>query len=115
MIHCWAQMKVEDSILDFGTCFIRSAYSRPCTLLNTSPVLGEFEVKLQDEESMTKAILATTPSQGVLSANSAITLEYSIRTMSLGEIAFTTGIIAVPGSKQTVLPIQVQAMSIGLF
>lgn len=107
-------MKLHDDHLDFGTCFIRYAYSRPCTLSNDAPVQGRFEVPPQDSQTATIATLSADPKQGVIEAKACSNIEYSLVTLILGEIAFATSITAVPGEKQTTLPLKIEALSIGM-
>ena len=109
------QIKLDKDHLDFGTCFIRYAYSRTCTLSNCALVCGKFEVQEQDSQTQsTTAKLTAVPTKGVVEEESLASIEYSLSTLMLGEISFVTAVIANPGPKEQTLPLRIEALSIGM-
>lgn len=109
------QLKLENDYLDFGTCFIRYEYVRSCIISNESEVVGKFVVQPQDSQTSTIAKLNSKPIEGHVPRKGSTSIEYTLATSILGEIAFVTAIISSPGGGmyEKKMPLQIEALSIG--
>ena len=110
------QLGLDSDYLDFGTCFIRYKYVRSCIINNETEVVGKFAVQPQDPQTTTIAKLTTKPLEGPVTGKDSTSIEYTLVTSILGEIAFVTAIITSPGGgiHEKKIPLRIEALSIGL-
>lgn len=107
-----SDVKLNDTILDFGTTYLRAHYSKSVTLVNESTLPARYEISQNDNISKGLAVYTADPSQGTVPAHGSVDVPFTLSTERLGTINLPVD-IHVPGCSRSPLRFTIQARSCG--